>query len=237
MGLKDFKEKWETWSQGKKIGSVILGCCILVIVFSIIGGMLTPDANNGSYDDETPFEIYANDIPINSSSISIVSKDTKSSSYAYFYTDGSYAEPAYTTHYSNEIDIKLDMNELKISNSSSVTEYPGFLGIGGDVYNQTYLKDDIQKLLKSNNTYFELKCYDENNTQITTIDDFNVTYKNGLLSLTNSYSYTSDYHTGTWGDSDYDDIDHAYVIISGTVPGKDGGRDIDFELHSKKIKV
>ena len=53
MDLKGFRDDWETWSKGKKIVSIIIGCCILTLVFSAIFGIFTPDMN--TYEDSGDF--------------------------------------------------------------------------------------------------------------------------------------------------------------------------------------
>ena len=43
MSFKDFRDDWETWGNGKKIVSIIVGCCVLTFVLTMIAGVLTPD--------------------------------------------------------------------------------------------------------------------------------------------------------------------------------------------------
>jgi len=40
-----FLDDWKEWSTGKKIGSIILVCCIGLIIIGAIGGILFPDLN------------------------------------------------------------------------------------------------------------------------------------------------------------------------------------------------
>ena len=78
MSLKDYRDDWETWSKGKKIISLIAGCCILTFVLLMIAGMFLPDANDtydptdgDSYTDEDgPFEIEIDNVSVVDSSIS-----------------------------------------------------------------------------------------------------------------------------------------------------------------------
>lgn len=49
-GASGFKEKWSTWSGGKKLFSLIVCCCIGWIIISSIMGALTPDKNAELFD-------------------------------------------------------------------------------------------------------------------------------------------------------------------------------------------
>lgn len=245
MGLKEFRDNWETWGKGKKVVSIIAGCCILTFVFAMLLGMLTPDANNSfvgsdggnSVDDDKPLYIHVDNVPVEKSSISITSQDSESSSYAYFYSDGSYAEPAYTTYSAEDFNIVLNMKNLKISNTS-ITDYSTpFDSEGENVYNTSRLTKDITRLVKSDNVTVELNCYDKNGNSITSYYEFEISMKRGILTLTHSDSVSSDYHTGKHADSYLSDIKYAKILISGTLSGNNVTRDIDFDLTSEKMNV
>ena len=49
-GASGFKDKWSTWSGGKKLFSLIICCCIGWIILSSIMGALTPDKNAELFD-------------------------------------------------------------------------------------------------------------------------------------------------------------------------------------------
>ena len=49
-GAADFKEEWSTWSNKRKILSLIVCCCIGWIVISSVMGALTPDKNSELFD-------------------------------------------------------------------------------------------------------------------------------------------------------------------------------------------
>ena len=245
MGLKEFRDNWETWGKGKKVVSIIAGCCILTFVFAMLLGMLTPDANNSfvgsdggnSVDDDKPFEIEVDSVPVEESSISITSQDSESSSYAYFYSDGSYAEPAYTTYSAEDFNIVLNMKNLKISNTSEIDYSTPFDSEGRNVYNTSGLTKDITKLVKSDNVSVKLECYDKKNNFIRSYSDFDISMKKGILTLTHSDSDSSDYHTGKHADSDLSDIKYAKILISGTLSGNNVTRDMNFDLTSEKMNV
>ena len=240
MDLKGFRDDWETWSKGKKIVSIIIGCCVLTLVFSAIFGIFAPDAN--TYDDSNPdgfFIINEEDIPVKSSTIDLTDQQTKSSSYAYFYeSTGEYAEAAYTTYTAQDIKVKIDLNKIKLTNSS-VTEYPVFFG-DPEVYNTNNLVKDITKLIKSDNVSISLDCYDKNDyfqrSFDNHLDDLKVSVDDdGILTLKYSYSHTSDFHTkDTMDDMD---IDHARLTISGILNSTDYPRPVDFKLVSEDMPV
>ena len=245
MGLKEFRDNWETWGKGKKVVSIIAGCCILTFVFAMLLGMLTPDANNSfvgsdggnSVDDDKPFYIHVDNVPVEKSSISITSQDSESGSYAYFYSDGRYAEPAYTTYSAEDFNIVLNMKNLTILNTSSIVYPAPFDSEGKDVYNTSGLTKDITKLVKSDNVSVKLECYGENDVVIESYYKFEISMKRGILTLTHSDSVSSDYHTGKHADSDLSDIKYAKILISGTLSGNNVTRDIDFDLTSEKMNV
>lgn len=214
MGLKEFRDNWETWGKGKKVVSIIAGCCILTFVFAMLLGMLAPDVNDSfvgtdgvnSVDEDKLFEIEVDNVPVEESSISITSQDSESSSYAYFYSDGSYAEPAYTTYSAEDFNIVLNMKNLKISNTS-ITDYSTpFDSEGENVYNTSSLTKDITRLVKSDNVTVELNCYDKNGNSITSYYEFDIFMKKGILTLTHSDSDSLDYHTGKHAEDDISDI-------------------------------
>lgn len=241
MGLKEFRDDWETWSKGKKIVSVIIGCCVLTFVLAFICGTLTPDANDytdttsDAYNDVDPdaaFYVKAKRIPVESSSIEITDQQTESSTYAYFYQGGGYAEPAYTTYTAEDINIVIDMNNITLSNDS-ILDYSGPFN-PDDTYNQSHLVKDISKLIKSDDASISLDCYDKKDNYIKDYTNLKASMKKGILTLTFSDSETSDYHTKY---SDAEKIDYAVVKISGTLSGKNATRDVEFDLSTKHLKV
>lgn len=241
MSLKDFRDDWETWSKGKKIVSIIIGCCILTLVFSAIFGIFTPDMNtyedSGDFnsDPDAFFEINEEDIPVKSSNIDITDQQTKSSSYAYFYeSTGEYAEAAYTTYTAEDILVKMDLSKIKLTNNS-VTEYSVFFG-DPDVYNTTNLVDDLSTLIKSDDVSISLDCYDKKDNFERSYDqnDLKVSVKDGILTLKFSDSSTSDFHTKY----DHDvHLDHARVKISGLLNSTDYSRPVDFYLVSEDMPI
>ena len=243
MSLKDYRDDWETWSKGKKIISVIVGCCVLTFVLMMIGGTLAPDANDtyetsddGSYVDENePFRIEITDVPVEESTISFTSQDSKSSSYAYFYEDGSYAEAAYTTYDAKDFYIVMNLKDLEISNSSEI-EYSQPFG-PTDTYNESNLDKDISKLVKSDNVTITMKCYDKDGDYLCSYSNFDVSMKKGVLTLTHSDSETSDYHTGEHADSSISNYDYATIEITGTLSGKNATRDISFDIVSDSMNI
>lgn len=48
-GILSFLNDWKEWSTGKKIGSMILACCIGLIIIGAIGGILFPDLNTSEH--------------------------------------------------------------------------------------------------------------------------------------------------------------------------------------------
>ncbi|MBE6496178.1 MAG: hypothetical protein E7Z78_07000 [Methanobrevibacter thaueri] len=242
MSLKDYRDDWETWSKGKKIISLIAGCCILTFVLLMIAGMFLPDANDtydstdgDSYTDEDgPFEIDIDNVSVVDSSISITSQDSESSTYAYFYQDGSYAEEAYTTYNAEDFNIVLNMTDLEISNSSKI-EYSQMFG-ESDTYNMSNLNKDIKKLLKSDDVDITMKCYNKKDIYQGGYNDFDVSMKKGILTLSHSESDTSDYHTGKHA-TDLSGYDHAIIEISGKLPGNNATRDIFFTLSSDEMDI
>lgn len=241
MDLKDYRDKWETWSKGKKIISIIIGCCVLTLVLLAISGLIFPDANDtyddgyDTYGEDAPFRINIDDIPVESSEIDLTEQESQSSSYAYFYEDdGSYAEPAYTTYTEEDIKIILDLSNLVISDDSEI-DYSFPFDSGNNVYNETKLTKDISKLLKSDSVSITLDCYDNEGNYITSYDDFEVSIKDGILTLKYYDSNTSDFHTERSSVIDIEDIDYGTVEITGTIQDKEYDRDIVFTLHSDKI--
>ena len=241
MDLKGFRDDWETWSKGKKIVSIIIGCCILTLVFSAIFGIFAPDANtyNDNGNSDGYFMIDKDDIPVKSSTIDLTEQQTKSSSYAYFYeSTGEYAEAAYTTYTAEDIKVKIDLNKIKLTNNS-VTEYPVFFS-DPEVYNTTNLVKDITKLIKSDNVSISLDCYNKNDyfqrSFDNHLDDLKVSVDDdGILTFKYSYSHTSDFHTkDTMDDMD---IDHARLTISGILNSTDYPRPVEFDLVSEDMPV
>lgn len=43
-----FLDTWKEWGTGKKIISVVAVCCVLIIIFAVIGGFGTSDKNTSS---------------------------------------------------------------------------------------------------------------------------------------------------------------------------------------------
>lgn len=242
MDLKGFRDDWETWSKGKKIVSIIIGCCVLTLVFSAIFGIFAPDAN--TYDDSSVssdpngfFEISEHDIPVKSSIIDITDQQTKSTAYAYFYeSTGEYAEAAYTSYNAENIKVKIDLSKIKLTNSS-VTEYSVFFG-DPDAYNTTNLVKDITKLVKSDNVTISLDCYDKKDNferQYTnTVDKLKVSVDDGILTLKYSNSETSDYHTKYSHDVH---LDHARVTIEGLLNSTDNSRPVNFYLVTEDMPI
>lgn len=242
MSLKEYRDDWETWSKGKKIGSIIIGCCVLTLLLSLIAGMLTPDANDNydsdigddSIDYTEPFRISAENIKVESSSIDITDQQTKSTSYAYFYEDtGEYAEPAYISYTSDEIHVKLNMKNLNLSEDSQLN-YNDMFG-NHEFYNKSYLLKDINKLIKDDGTSISLQCYDKNDSYLYSYNDLKVSMKKGILTLSYSNSTTSDYHTKY--SHTPDKVDHARVVISGLINGTNSSREVEFNLVSNDMKV
>jgi RNA polymerase sigma factor (sigma-70 family) len=159
--------------QRQKIVSIIVGCCVLTFVLAMIAGVLTPDVNDtydytddsSNVDENEPFKIDINNVSVVESSISFTSQDSKSSSYAYFYQDGSYAEPAYTTYDAKDFYIVLNMKDLEIDNDTSELEYSQPFG-PTDTYNVSNLNKDISKLVKSDNATITMNCYDKEGNEI-----------------------------------------------------------------------
>lgn len=240
MSLKDFRDDWETWSKGKKIVSIIIGCCILTLVFSAIFGILTPDMNtydsSGDFnsDSDAYFLIDEYEIPVKSSSIDITDQQTASSTYAYFYeSTGEYAEAAYTTYTAEEINVKIDLSKIKLTNSS-VTEYSAFFS-DPDVYNETNLVKDITKLVKSDNASISLDCYDKNNNFERSYNDLKVSVEDGILTLKFSDSETSDFHT-KYNDAGLD-LDHARLTIGGILNSTSSPRPVNFNLVTEDMPI
>lgn len=50
-GILSFLDGWNEWGAGKKIGSIIIACCIGLIIIGAIGSIFTPDANTSSSSD------------------------------------------------------------------------------------------------------------------------------------------------------------------------------------------
>ena len=48
-GIPSFLDDWNEWSTGKKIGSIILVCCVGLIIIGAIGGILFPDLNTSEH--------------------------------------------------------------------------------------------------------------------------------------------------------------------------------------------
>lgn len=48
-GILNFLDDWKEWGTGKKIGSIILVCCIGLIIIGAIGGILFPDSNTSEH--------------------------------------------------------------------------------------------------------------------------------------------------------------------------------------------
>ena len=244
MSFKDFRDDWETWGNGKKIVSIIVGCCVLTFVLTMIAGVLTPDVNDtydytddsSNVDENEPFNININNVSVVESSISFTSQDSESSSYAYFYQDGSYAEPAYTTYDAKDFYIVLNMKDLEIDNATSELEYSQPFG-PTDTYNVSNLNKDISKLVKSDNATITMNCYDKDGEEISSYYKFDVSMENGILTLSHSESETSDYHTGKQANSGLSDYDHATIEIKGTLSGKNGTRDAYFRIFSDAMDI
>ena len=75
--IGDFKEKWSTWSTGKKAGVGIAGaCCVLLIVFFLISAFISPDANLAPVENETyQFDGFTLDFPTNVSMYNYTTND------------------------------------------------------------------------------------------------------------------------------------------------------------------
>ena len=48
-GVLSFLDDWNEWSTGKKIGSLIVACCIGLIIIGTIGGIIFPDLNTSEH--------------------------------------------------------------------------------------------------------------------------------------------------------------------------------------------
>lgn len=72
-----FLDTWKSWGKGKKIGSIIGVCCVLIIIFALVGGFGSSDVNTSS-DSNDPFN--GHDARLENVTIS--------SSYGYFDVDG-----------------------------------------------------------------------------------------------------------------------------------------------------
>ena len=249
MSLKDFRDDWETWSKGKKIASIIVGCCVLTFVFSLIFGLLAPDFNGGdyyeSYDNssdsayEGSFKVDAENISVVSSTLDITNQETESTEYAYFYQNGGYAEPAYITYTAKDFYIQLDMNNLTLSDDS-VLEVSDLMDTS--TYNKSQLMDDISKLVNSDDASIKIECYNENDTYECSYEngpyyDFDVSMDNGILTLKYSNSSTSSYHTSRGNYSSNLDMDHARLKITGLINGTNSSKEIDFNLVSADMPV
>ena len=47
-GVLSFLDDWNEWSTGKKIGSLIVACCIGLMVLGLLGSILSPDLNTST---------------------------------------------------------------------------------------------------------------------------------------------------------------------------------------------
>ena len=59
-GILSFLDDWNEWGTAKKIGSILLACCIGLIILGAIGGILFPDSNtaeNRFYMTDSSFVI------------------------------------------------------------------------------------------------------------------------------------------------------------------------------------
>lgn len=52
-GVLSFLDDWNEWDTSKKIGSIILACCIGLIIMGAIGSIVSPDVNTSSSDYDT----------------------------------------------------------------------------------------------------------------------------------------------------------------------------------------
>lgn len=43
-----FLDTWKNWGKGKKIISIIVVCCVFILIFGFIGSMVSPDQNTSS---------------------------------------------------------------------------------------------------------------------------------------------------------------------------------------------
>ena len=48
-GILSFLDDWHEWSTLKKVGSIIVVCCIGLIIIGAIGGILFPDSNTSEH--------------------------------------------------------------------------------------------------------------------------------------------------------------------------------------------
>jgi len=128
----------------------------------------------------------------------------------------------------------LNMTDLEISNSSKI-EYSQMFG-ESDTYNMSNLNKDIKKLLKSDDVDITMKCYNKKDVYEGGYSDFDVSFKNGILTLTHSESDTTDYHTGKQA-TDLSGYDHAIIEISGTLSGNNVTRDISFTILSDEMDI
>lgn len=51
--ILSFLDDWNEWSTGKKVGSIIIACCIGLLIIGTIGSIFTPDVNTSSSDDSS----------------------------------------------------------------------------------------------------------------------------------------------------------------------------------------
>lgn len=47
-GFSSFLDDWNEWGMGKKIGSIIIACCIGLLVMGLIGSIVSPDVNTST---------------------------------------------------------------------------------------------------------------------------------------------------------------------------------------------
>ena len=50
-GISGFFDDWKEWGTGKKIGSIILACCVGLLILGAIGSVMFPDANTSGLDN------------------------------------------------------------------------------------------------------------------------------------------------------------------------------------------
>ena len=48
-----FIDTWKEWGKGKKILSIVVLCCVCILIFGFVGSMLSPDQNTSSDSTST----------------------------------------------------------------------------------------------------------------------------------------------------------------------------------------
>ena len=98
--IDSISDKWNSFSTGKKIVSIIVLCCIGLFVIGLIGSVLSPDANTSSSYYDSDSDSYDSDSYDSDSYDSDVSESSSSDS-DYSYSSSSNGHDVHT-HYEGE---------------------------------------------------------------------------------------------------------------------------------------